>query len=94
MNRLNFIRLTLLAVLACAFVASAQEATIVGTVFDPTGAAVPNVAITVTNTQTGQARTIKTSESGEYVASNLHIGRYTVRAEAPGFKAPNRKISA
>ena len=91
MNRLNLIRLTLLAVLACAFVVSAQEATIVGTVFDPTGAAVPNVAITVTNTQTGQARTIKTSESGQYVVSNLNIGRYTVRAEAPGFKIAEQK---
>ncbi len=91
MNRLNLIRLTVLAVFACAFVVSAQEATIVGTVFDPTGAAVPNVAITVTNTQTGQARTIKTTESGQYVVSNLNIGRYTVRAEAPGFKIAEQK---
>ena len=33
--------------------ALAQEATIVGTVTDPTGAAVANAAITITNTDTG-----------------------------------------
>ncbi len=33
--------------------AVAQEATVVGTVTDPTGAALPNVSVTLTNTETG-----------------------------------------
>ena len=71
--------------------AFAQEATIVGTVTDPTGAAVPNVAITVTNTETGLARTVNSSSDGQYAAPNLHIGHYTVRAQATGFKIGERK---
>ncbi len=59
----------------------------VGTVTDPTGAQVPNVAITIKNTDTGVTRKLTTNEVGQYVAPNLHIGNYTVRAEAPGFKA-------
>jgi hypothetical protein len=80
-----------LALLACAFVASAQEATIVGTVLDPTDASVPNVTITVTNTQTGQVRTVKTNDSGQYVVPTLAIGRYNIRAEVQGFKVAEQK---
>ena len=81
-----------LAVLLAAFFvmfaaqALAQEATIVGTVTDPSGAAVPNVSITVTNTDTGLERTLTTSSEGQYVALELHIGHYTVRAQGTGFK--------
>lgn len=74
-----------------AFPALAQEATIVGTVTDPTGAAVANAAIKITNTDTGIARTISTGSDGQYAAPDLHIGHYIVRAEAPGFKVIERK---
>jgi len=57
---------------------SAQEATIVGTVTDPSGAAVPNVAITVTNTETGQNSHFTSGNVGQYVAPRLTIGRYNV----------------
>jgi hypothetical protein len=67
--------------------AFAQEATIVGAVTDPTGASVPNAAITITNVETGQTRNLTSSSEGQFVAPDLHIGRYTVRAVAPGFKA-------
>lgn len=66
--------------------AYAQEATIVGTVTDPTGAAVPNASITITNNDTGVKRTLPTNGDGQYVAPDLHIGRYTVSASASGFK--------
>jgi hypothetical protein len=86
-----------LAVLLAAFFvmfaahALAQEATIVGTVTDPSGAAVPNVSITVTNTDTGIARSLTTSSEGQYVVPDLHIGHYTVRAQATGFKTVEQK---
>ena len=76
---------------AFSFLASAQEATIVGTVTDASTAAVPNVAITITNNQTGQVRHMKTSDAGQFVVPDLQIGRYSVRAEAPGFKASEQK---
>ena len=66
--------------------AFAQEATILGTVTDPTGAAVPNASITLTNNDTGVKRTLPTNGDGQYVAPDLHIGHYTVTASASGFK--------
>jgi len=72
------------------FQAFAQEATIVGTINDPTGAAVPNVVVKITNTDTGLVRTINSGADGQYVAPNLHIGHYKVRIEAPGFKIAER----
>ncbi|HME36953.1 MAG TPA: TonB-dependent receptor [Candidatus Sulfotelmatobacter sp.] len=71
--------------------ALAQEATIVGTVTDPSGASVPNVAITVTDVGTGLARNLTTGSDGGYVAPDLHIGRYTVRAQGAGFKVAEQK---
>ena len=64
----------------------AQEATIVGTVTDPSGSVVPNATITITNTTTGQEHTLRTNESGQYVAPDLPIGQYNVQAQAAGFK--------
>jgi hypothetical protein len=81
----------LIVLLAIAFQVSAQEATIVGTVTDPTGATVPSANITITNTDTGQARLFPSNEVGEYVAPSLHIGRYVIRAEAAGFKSVEHK---
>ncbi len=88
---LRLVLLPAALVLVFAAQALAQEATIVGTVTDPTGAAVPNVTITVTNIDTGLARTLTSSNDGQFVAPDLHIGRYTVRATASGFKVAEQK---
>ena len=59
--------------------ARAQEnATITGAVTDPTGAVIPNVAITLTNTATGQARETASNNSGIYVFSN--VGRRSLQS--------------
>src|ERR1700691_1947460 len=73
------------------FLALAQDASIVGTVTDPTGSVVPNVQITITNVETGLTHTITTNETGQYVAPDLPIGHYTVKAEGSGFKAAEQK---
>ena len=80
-----------LLLLTFASVALAQQATIVGTVTDPSGAPVPNVALTITNTDTGLAQHLTTNNTGQYVAADLQIGHYKVRAEATGFKAAEQK---
>jgi Carboxypeptidase regulatory-like domain len=67
---------------------SAQEnATITGTVTDPSGAAVPNVTITLTNPATGQARNATSNNSGIYSFSNVGIGHFTLSATATGFQS-------
>jgi hypothetical protein len=73
------------------FVAFGQDATIVGTVTDPSGAAVPNAKVTVTNTETGLIHNVTTSDSGQYVLPELRIGHYDAKVEASGFKAAERK---
>jgi hypothetical protein len=80
-----------LFLLAFTSLSLAQEATIVGTITDPTGAAVPNASITITNTDTGITRTITSAEDGQYVVPDVHIGHYLVRAQATGFKVAERK---
>jgi hypothetical protein len=71
--------------------ASAQEATIVGTVTDPSGAVIPNVGILVTNVDTGAVRTLATNDAGQYVVPGLLIGKYDLEAQASGFKAEEYK---
>jgi hypothetical protein len=80
----------LLLVLALAAPARAQSqainGTIEGTVSDTTGAVLPGVSVTVTNTDTGLTRTVVTNERGSYRAMLLPLGSYRVTAELSGFK--------
>jgi hypothetical protein len=69
----------------------AQNASIVGTVTDPSGAAVPGVRITVTNTETGLTHTVISNDSGQYAIPELKIGHYDAKAEAAGFKVAEQK---
>ena len=87
--RLNYIRsLVVTAALVFAATISAQvnSATLLGTVKDASGAAVPGVTVTVKNVATAQERTSITDGAGNYTAANLQIGRYQVTVAAPGFK--------
>src|SRR5689334_15826311 len=79
--------LVLLALLLASTVAYSQAtATIVGTVTDPTNAAVPNATVTITNTDTGIVRTTTTNATGNYTATQLPIGHYNVKVVLAGFK--------
>ena len=65
--------------------ASAQTATVVGTITDPSGSVVPNVTVTATHVETGQVRTTKASDAGQYLFADLPLGHYSIKAEAAGF---------
>jgi hypothetical protein len=82
-----------LAALVLLFAAQglAQEATIVGTVTDPSGAAVANAKVTLTNTDTNISKDLTTNDGGQYTAVDIHIGHYNVIVEASGFKREERK---
>jgi len=67
------------------------NATMLGTVTDQSGAVVPNVKVTVTETQTGVAHSTLTNETGNYIVPNPPPGVYAVTVEAPGFKKETRK---
>ena len=68
-----------------------QNATVVGTVTDPSGAAVANATITITHIETAQAYHFTTNGDGQYVAPDLPIGHYNVKVEASGFKVAEQK---
>jgi hypothetical protein len=78
-------------VVALSFTVKAQDATIVGTITDPSGAAVPNVKVSATSIETGLVSTGVTSDSGTYVLPELRIGHYDLKAEASGFKIAEQK---
>jgi hypothetical protein len=60
--------------------------TITGTVTDPTGAVIPRVQVTITNSATGAVYNTVSSEAGRYLVPNLPGGPYQALFEAPGFK--------
>ena len=64
----------------------AAYGTIIGTVTDSSGAAVPNAKVTATNTEQGVSQTTTTNDSGYFTLSNLKPGNYRVSVEAQGFK--------
>ena len=84
--------LALFAFLFCASLAEAQltRGTITGTVTDQSGAAVPGAAITITNVDTGVARTSETGATGRYEAPGLPAGNYEVSAMLAGFQTSIR----
>jgi Carboxypeptidase regulatory-like domain/TonB dependent receptor len=71
---------------AAAAQAQAANGNIEGSVHDTTGAALPGVTVTVTNMDTGTARTSITNDEGVYRAILLPLGRYKIVAELQGFK--------
>ncbi len=66
--------------------AQANSSSIIGTVTDESGAAVPGATVTVTNNATQTVRTFQTNERGDYSVTALDIGIYEVSAELEGFR--------
>jgi outer membrane receptor protein involved in Fe transport len=64
----------------------AVNSTLLGTITDTSGAAVPNARIIITEVNTGIARNANTNDSGNYSFPDLPPGTYTVTAELSGFK--------
>src|ERR1041384_3176996 len=63
-----------------------SNATLGGTVSDASGALIPGVSITATNTQTGIVTTVISNETGAYQFASLQTGTYKVTAELTVFQ--------
>jgi len=61
-------------------------AQISGTVRDPSGAVLPGVEVTATQTETGIVRTAVSNETGSFVLPNLALGPYKLEAALTGFR--------
>ncbi|MBI4460997.1 MAG: TonB-dependent receptor [Acidobacteria bacterium] len=65
--------------------------TILGVVSDEMAARVPGVTVTITNLDTGIARTLTTDGAGRYRAVGLPLGQYEVKVELAGFRTAARR---
>src|SRR5438094_434289 len=76
----------LISCLTCAVGWAQATAQISGIVRDQTGAVLPGVEITASQTETGITRTALTNEIGSYVLSSLATGPYRLEAGLQGFR--------
>jgi hypothetical protein len=92
MNSRNAARHFLLSFLLVAIVTcsespaqSGTSSAISGTVMDPSGAALPDAAVTATEIDTKATRTVQTDSNGRFLFSQVNPGTYTVTVRATGF---------
>src|SRR5215216_6189049 len=89
--KMNVRRFILATVAVCfgSFLSTyAQETTgsIIGTIKDANGAAVPNVTVTINSPSTGFSRSYQTTSEGVFTATLLPPGVYALTVEVAGFK--------
>ena len=83
--------LKILAFLSIAVYGQTSSGSISGTVFDPTGAVIPNAQVRLLGTETGDlVRSLTTDGAGGFTAPLLRPSTYTVEASAQGFKTLKR----
>jgi len=86
---LRFALAVLVATLICLVQPLRADVTgaILGTVSDPSGAAVPSAKVTLHNADTGQERSTTTDATGAYEFLAVPVGdNYIIEAEAQGFQ--------
>src|SRR5579871_5094978 len=91
---LGFVAAALLLCTPHAILAQAVNGTLLGTVTDQTGAAVPHAQVMASETSTGAAHASATNESGNYTFPDLPPGTYSVTVEASGFKKATQQSIA
>ena len=86
--RAPIVLLTLIALALPARFLVAQVATgnIRGTVVDSSDSVIPDVKVTLTNVNTGFARTVTTNDRGDFNAPSMPLGNYQIAAEILGFQ--------
>lgn len=87
---MRIVRLATFVILVAAS-AFAQNATITGTIADPSGAVIASAPIEVRNVANGQVYVGASTATGNYTISQLPIGRYDMVIQVPGFKVYNRE---
>src|SRR6185369_7759138 len=69
----------------------AVTGSLLGTITDSSGGAVPSAKVTITETKTGIGRNTEANESGNYSFPSLEPGTYRVAAERAGFRTTVRE---
>jgi len=68
------------------FSQSASTGTVAGTVTDPSGAAIADATVTLTDRATNTPRVASTNENGRYVLVDIPAGNYDVSVSKQGFR--------
>ncbi|MFP5378513.1 MAG: TonB-dependent receptor domain-containing protein [Vicinamibacteria bacterium] len=84
-KRTVFLLLTLLLTFPLTGVAQ-TTATLAGRILDASGGALPGVAVTARQVETGLVRATVTDDEGRYTLTTLPVGAYEIRAELDGFR--------
>src|SRR5579883_2533286 len=71
----------LIACTACLCLGQIITSSIVGTITDPTGAAIPGAKVTIVQAETGFTRTVAANSLGEYRVVRIPAGTYTLTVE-------------
>ena len=87
----RLIRLMVFAGSLLPLCAQVETARIAGTVTDSNNAVIVNARVVLTNADTGVAFETNTAQNGRYESVPLHIGRYRIAVEAPGFRRAVRE---
>ena len=85
----KFVLLSLLsfvAVFSTVCLGQFETAAVLGTVRDPSGAAMVGSKVTLENVKTGVSTLSKANDAGNFEFINVPIGTYRVKAESSGFK--------
>ncbi len=86
-NALRATSVLVLALLAVLPVAAQRDmGTLLGSVTDPSGAAIPGAVITITEESTGVTDIVESDATGNYIRPLIKPGVYTLGCESPGFK--------
>jgi hypothetical protein len=83
MKRISSIAALILLISASAWAQATAQLN--GTVKDESGAVLPGVTVTATQTDTGFTRSVVTDDSGTYVLTNLPTGPYKLEVSLQGF---------
>lgn len=85
----NIFRAAVFVAVAClitSFAFAQENASITGTVTDPTGAVIPNATVILTNDATSYQQKSKANSDGIYLFGNLNVGKYSLSVTAKGFQ--------
>ena len=82
----SFSIVALSLLLSCGVAWAQATAQLNGRVTDESGAVLPGVSVTATQTETGFTRTVVTDETGAWVMPNLPIGPYRLEVSLQGFR--------
>ncbi len=81
----TFVAVLLLALGVSVYAQTGNSSSLTGTVFDPTGAVVPNATVEIQNPVSGYSRSVATDSTGKFTFPNVPFNPYHLTVTGKGF---------